>query len=50
MGALREATFYIARADDYRQARADAGAAMDRLLNALRTDDIGWSVATCGGS
>lgn len=39
MGALREATLYIARADDQRQARADAGAVMDRLLNALRDKD-----------
>lgn len=37
MGALREATLYIARADDHPQARADAGAVMDRLLAALRT-------------
>jgi AcrR family transcriptional regulator len=36
MGALREATLYIARAKDQRQARADAGAVMDRLLDALR--------------
>jgi AcrR family transcriptional regulator len=36
MGALREATLYIARADDQHRARADAGAVMDRLLNALR--------------
>lgn len=36
MGALREATLYIARADDHRHARAEAGAVMDRLLNALR--------------
>ena len=36
MGALREATLYIARADDQHRARADAGAVMDRLLDALR--------------
>jgi AcrR family transcriptional regulator len=36
MGALREATLYIARTDDQRQARTDAGAVMDRLLDALR--------------
>ena len=36
MGALREATLYIARAEDQRQARADAGAVMDRLVDALR--------------
>ena len=39
MGALREATLYIARADDHQQARADAGAVMDRLLDALRAND-----------
>lgn len=39
MGALREATLYIARADDQPQARTDAGAVMDRLLNALRAKD-----------
>ncbi|OJZ74410.1 TetR family transcriptional regulator [Mycobacterium paraffinicum] len=39
MGALREATLYIARADDQRKARADAGAVMDRLVNALRAKD-----------
>ncbi|MGH3969926.1 MAG: hypothetical protein ACRDTV_17850 [Mycobacterium sp.] len=38
MGALREATLYLARADDHQQARADAGAVMDRLLDALRAD------------
>ncbi|UGU07926.1 TetR family transcriptional regulator [Mycobacterium intracellulare subsp. intracellulare] len=41
MGALREATLYIARADDYHQGRADAGVVMDRLLSALRTNAIG---------
>lgn len=41
MGALREATLYIARADDQRQARADAGAVMDRLLQTLRANDVG---------
>lgn len=41
MGALREATLYIARADDQRQARADAGAVMDRLLDALRANGTG---------
>ena len=39
MGALREATLYIARADDQHRARADAGAVMDRLLDALRQYD-----------
>lgn len=41
MGALREATLYIARADDQRQARADAGAVMGRLLEALRANGVG---------
>ncbi len=36
LGALREATLYIARADDQRQARADAGAVIDRLVDSLR--------------
>lgn len=41
MGALREATLYIARADDHHQARVDAGAVMDRLLDALRATNSG---------
>jgi AcrR family transcriptional regulator len=41
MGALREATLYIARAKDHRQARADAGAVMDRLVDALRAHTSG---------
>lgn len=41
MGALREATLYIARAKDLRQARADAGAVMDRLIDALRARGLG---------
>jgi AcrR family transcriptional regulator len=41
MGALREATLYIACADDHHQARMDAGAVMDRLLDALRATDTG---------
>jgi AcrR family transcriptional regulator len=41
MGALREATLYIARANDQRKARADAGAVMDRLLDALRANTSG---------
>jgi AcrR family transcriptional regulator len=41
MGALREATLYIARAKDHRQARADAGAVMDRLIDALRANTSG---------
>ncbi|ORW97163.1 TetR family transcriptional regulator [Mycobacterium sp. IEC1808] len=36
LGALREATLYIARADDRRQARDDAGAVIDRLVDSLR--------------
>lgn len=36
LGAIREATLYIARADDPAQARADAGAVLDRLIDALR--------------
>ncbi|WP_231985381.1 TetR/AcrR family transcriptional regulator [Mycobacterium sp. E796] len=36
LGALREATLYIARADDQRQARDDAGAVIDRLVDSLR--------------
>lgn len=38
MGALREATLYIARAKDQRKARADAGEVMDRLIDALRAN------------
>jgi tetracycline repressor-like protein len=37
LGALREATLYIARSDNYKQARQDAGAVMDRLIDSLRT-------------
>jgi hypothetical protein len=36
LGALREATLYIARADDTGQARKDAGAVIDRLVDSLR--------------
>jgi len=36
MGALREATLYICRAKNRRQARRDAGAVMDRLVDSLR--------------
>lgn len=36
LGALREATLYIARADDRQQARDEAGAVIDRLVDALR--------------
>ncbi|WP_242660816.1 TetR/AcrR family transcriptional regulator [Mycobacterium alsense] len=38
LGALREATLYIARADDRRQAREDAGAVIDRLVDSLRAN------------
>jgi AcrR family transcriptional regulator len=36
LGAVREATLYVARAKNQRQARKDAGAVMDRLIDALR--------------
>lgn len=36
LGALREATLYVARSDNYQQAREDAGAVMDRLIDSLR--------------
>jgi AcrR family transcriptional regulator len=35
LGAMREATLYIARAQDRDQARQDAGAVMDRIISAL---------------
>jgi AcrR family transcriptional regulator len=35
LGALREAALYLARADDRTQARAEVGAVMDRLIQAL---------------
>jgi AcrR family transcriptional regulator len=35
LGAMREATLYIARASDHDQAREEAGAVMDRLIHAL---------------
>lgn len=38
MGALREATLYIARSKDQRKARGDAGEVMDRLIHALRAN------------
>jgi hypothetical protein len=37
LGAVREATLYVARAPNQRQARKDAGAVMDRLIDSLRT-------------
>jgi AcrR family transcriptional regulator len=36
MGALREATLYIARADDRQQARVDTGLVMNRIIESLR--------------
>jgi AcrR family transcriptional regulator len=41
MGALREATLYITRAKNHRQARRDAGAVMDRLIDSLRASAAG---------
>jgi AcrR family transcriptional regulator len=35
LGAMREATLYIARAQDRDQARQDAGAVMNRIISAL---------------
>ncbi len=35
LGAMREATLYIARSDDHDRAREDAGAVMNRLIDAL---------------
>ncbi|HEX4558010.1 MAG TPA: TetR family transcriptional regulator [Mycobacterium sp.] len=35
MGAMREATLYVARAEDHDEARADAGAVMERLIRSL---------------
>jgi AcrR family transcriptional regulator len=35
LGAMREATLYIARAEGHDQARRDAGAVMNRLIDAL---------------
>jgi AcrR family transcriptional regulator len=35
LGAMREATLYVARADDHDQARQEAGAVMNRLIHAL---------------
>jgi AcrR family transcriptional regulator len=37
LGAIREATLYIARANDQRRARKDAGAVMNRLIDSLRS-------------
>ncbi|MGH3594876.1 MAG: TetR/AcrR family transcriptional regulator, partial [Mycobacterium sp.] len=38
LGAMREATLYVARSDDQDQARQEAGAVMDRLIHALGAD------------
>jgi AcrR family transcriptional regulator len=38
LGAMREATLYVARAEDHDQAREEAGAVMDRLIHALNAD------------
>jgi AcrR family transcriptional regulator len=38
LGAMREATLYIARAEEPDQARRDAGAVMNRLIDALATE------------
>ena len=35
LGAMREATLYVARSEDHDQARKDAGAVMNRLIRAL---------------
>lgn len=35
LGAMREATLFVARADDHDQARQDAGAVINRLIQAL---------------
>jgi len=35
LGAMREMTLYVARADDYDRAREEAGAVMDRLIRAI---------------
>lgn len=37
-GALSEACFYVADADDHEAARAEVGALVDRLLQALRPE------------
>ena len=36
LGAMREATLYVALADDQKKARREAGAVMNRLIDALR--------------
>ncbi|MGZ4563122.1 MAG: TetR/AcrR family transcriptional regulator [Mycobacterium sp.] len=41
LGAIREATLYVARAEDHERARREAGAVMNRLILALSADDAG---------
>ncbi len=38
LGAMREATLYVARAEDHNQARQEAGAVMNRLIHALSAE------------
>jgi AcrR family transcriptional regulator len=38
LGAMREVTMYVARAEDHDRARQEAGAVMDRLIHALTAD------------
>jgi AcrR family transcriptional regulator len=38
LGAMREVTLYVARAEDHVKAREEAGAVMDRLIRALSAD------------
>jgi hypothetical protein len=35
LGAMREATLYVARAEDHGRAREEAGAVMNRMIQAL---------------
>jgi hypothetical protein len=35
LGAMREVTLYVARAEDHDQAGQEAGAVMNRLIHAL---------------
>lgn len=41
LGAMREATLYVARAEDHATARREAGAVIDRLIRALTASDGG---------
>jgi AcrR family transcriptional regulator len=41
LGAMREATLYVARAEDHDTARQEAGAVIDRLIGALTARDGG---------